>query len=48
MDRGFHVSNGLGWSPDDRLFYFTDTAKQTIYVYDFDAKRAPSKTAASS
>jgi sugar lactone lactonase YvrE/DNA-binding IclR family transcriptional regulator len=36
MDRGFHVSNGLGWSPDDRLFYFTDTAKQTIYVYDFD------------
>ncbi|WP_262270825.1 SMP-30/gluconolactonase/LRE family protein [Microvirga yunnanensis] len=38
MDRGFHVSNGLGWSPDDRLFYFTDTAKQTIYVYDFDSK----------
>lgn len=38
MDRGFHVSNGLGWSPDDRLFYFTDTAKQTIYVYDFDAE----------
>jgi len=38
MDRGFHVSNGLGWSPDDRLFYFTDTAKQTIYVYDFDSE----------
>jgi sugar lactone lactonase YvrE/DNA-binding IclR family transcriptional regulator len=38
MDRGFHVSNGLGWSPDDRRFYFTDTAKQTIYVYDFDSE----------
>lgn len=36
MDSGFHVSNGLGWSPDDKIFYFTDTAKQTIYAYDFD------------
>ena len=38
MDRGFHVANGLGWSLDDRTFYFTDTQKQTIYAYDFDAK----------
>jgi sugar lactone lactonase YvrE/DNA-binding IclR family transcriptional regulator len=36
MDRGFHVANGLGWSPDNRTFYFTDTAKHTIYAYDFD------------
>jgi sugar lactone lactonase YvrE/DNA-binding IclR family transcriptional regulator len=36
MDNGFHVSNGMGWSPDDKTFYFTDTAKQTIYAYDFD------------
>ena len=36
MERGVHVSNGLGWSPDDRVFYFTDTARQTIYAYDFD------------
>ncbi|MFN3685390.1 SMP-30/gluconolactonase/LRE family protein [Salinarimonas sp.] len=36
MDTGFHVSNGLGWSPDDRRFYFTDSARRTIYVYDFD------------
>jgi sugar lactone lactonase YvrE len=36
MDRGFHVANGLGWSPDDKTFYFTDTAKHTIYAYDFD------------
>ena len=36
MERGMHVSNGLGWSPDDRTFYFTDTARRTIYAYDFD------------
>jgi sugar lactone lactonase YvrE len=36
MDRGFHVANGVGWTPDDRLFYFTDTQKQVIYAYDFD------------
>jgi sugar lactone lactonase YvrE len=37
MDRGFHVANGLGWSPDDTVFYFTDTQKLTVYAYDFDA-----------
>jgi len=37
MDDGFHVSNGLGWSPDDRRFYFTDSGKRTIHVYDYDA-----------
>lgn len=36
MEHGVHVANGLGWSPDDRTFYFTDTARQTIYAYDFD------------
>lgn len=36
MDEGFHVSNGLGWSPDDRRFYFTDSGARRIYVYDFD------------
>lgn len=37
MDDGFVLSNGLGWSPDDRLMYFTDFKKNTIYAYDFDA-----------
>lgn len=36
MDDGFTVSNGLGWSPEHRLFYFTDSGKRTIYVYDYD------------
>jgi sugar lactone lactonase YvrE len=36
MDTGFTISNGLGWSPDDTRFYFTDSAARTIYVYDYD------------
>jgi sugar lactone lactonase YvrE/DNA-binding IclR family transcriptional regulator len=36
MASGISVANGLGWSPDDRKMYFTDTARGTIYVYDFD------------
>lgn len=33
---GFDVCNGLGWSPDHRLMYFTDTGRRVIYRYDFD------------
>jgi sugar lactone lactonase YvrE/DNA-binding IclR family transcriptional regulator len=36
MDGGFSVANGLGWSPDNRQMYFTDSARRVIYVYDFD------------
>lgn len=36
MDRGFTVSNGIGWSPDNRVMYFTDTTARRIYRYDFD------------
>ncbi|HSW15625.1 MAG TPA: SMP-30/gluconolactonase/LRE family protein [Ramlibacter sp.] len=38
MDTGFTVPNGMGWSPDDRRMYFTDTFRRTIYVYDFDLR----------
>jgi sugar lactone lactonase YvrE/DNA-binding IclR family transcriptional regulator len=36
MGAGFHISNGLGWSPADDVFYFTDSGRKTIYAYDFD------------
>ncbi|MDQ5849732.1 MAG: SMP-30/gluconolactonase/LRE family protein [Pseudomonadota bacterium] len=36
MDDGFTISNGIGWSPDDRTMYFTDTPSRRIYRYDFD------------
>ena len=30
------VANGLGWSPDNTVMYFTDSAERTIYAFDFD------------
>jgi sugar lactone lactonase YvrE len=36
VDSGFTVPNGLGFSPDDRRLYFTDTDRHTVYEYDFD------------
>lgn len=36
VDGGFQVSNGLGWSPDDRIMYFVDSGVGTVYRYDFD------------
>lgn len=36
METGLTVSNGLGWSPDGRVFYLTDSPAKTIWAYDFD------------
>jgi len=36
MADGFHISNGMGWSPDDTRFYFTDSGARVIHEYDFD------------
>jgi sugar lactone lactonase YvrE len=33
---GIGISNTLGWSPDNRRFYFADTLKNAIYVWDYD------------
>jgi sugar lactone lactonase YvrE len=36
MIPGLTISNGIGWSPDDRTMYLTDTMRRVIYAYDFD------------
>ncbi|AFZ25773.1 gluconolactonase [Cylindrospermum stagnale PCC 7417] len=37
METGLTVSNGLGWSPDQRRFYLTDSPEKKIYAYNFDS-----------
>lgn len=34
---GVTTSNGLGWSPDNSVFYYTDSMAFTIAAYDFDS-----------
>ena len=36
MERGLTISNGIGWSPDNRTMYLTNSPKGVIYAYDFD------------
>ena len=36
MDSGFIVSNGMAWSPDNRVMYFADSRANTVYAYDYD------------
>jgi D-xylonolactonase len=36
-DEGFELANGLGFSPDDRPLYCTDSTARRIYAYDVDA-----------
>jgi len=36
LDEGFHLSNGLGFSPDETKLYFADSAARRIYSFDYD------------
>jgi sugar lactone lactonase YvrE len=36
METGVTIANGIGWSPDNRTMYFTDSLLRAIYAYDFD------------
>jgi sugar lactone lactonase YvrE len=31
-----HLSNGIDWSPDDRVMYYADSLRHVIWAYDFD------------
>lgn len=36
METGIAIANGIGWSPDKKTLYFTDSPQKVIYAYDFD------------
>ena len=36
MVEGLTVSNGLAWSPDDRVMYHADTRQHVVFAYDYD------------
>lgn len=36
MESGIQISNGIGWSPDSTLMYYTDSPMGIIYQYDFE------------
>jgi hypothetical protein len=38
MLEGITISNGLGWSPDDRSFYYVDSLTYAVLVFDYDAE----------
>ncbi|KAJ3719832.1 hypothetical protein C8R42DRAFT_671905 [Lentinula raphanica] len=39
VDEGpFTDSNGLGFSPDEKILYFTDSFRNVIYMYDYDVQ----------
>ncbi len=37
---GVRCSNGLAWSPDNRVFYFVESFAHTIWAFDYDLESA--------
>jgi sugar lactone lactonase YvrE len=40
QETGIHISNGLGWSPDHKTMYYTDTVRRLIWKYDYNIETA--------
>jgi D-xylonolactonase len=40
LDDGFHLANGLCFSPDARTLYFADSVQREIYAYSYDPENA--------
>lgn len=38
LEHEIAMSNGLGWSPDQRTFYYVDSGFGFIYAYDVDSR----------
>jgi sugar lactone lactonase YvrE len=36
METGIQISNGIGWSPNHKIMYYTDSPLRVIYIYDYD------------
>ena len=36
IERGFHICNGMAWSPDSTRFYLADSGRRAIFLYDYD------------
>src|SRR5262249_42291692 len=37
VEEGLHISNGMGFSLDARVFYLIDSVPRAVYAYDYDA-----------
>src|SRR6185437_2218320 len=35
-ESGLTCPNGIGWSPDNRTMYFTDSMVRTVWAYEYD------------
>lgn len=38
LDRQVNIPNGMGFTPDGKKMYFTESNEQTIYKYDYNAE----------
>lgn len=39
IENDIFISNGMGWSPDNKIMYYTDTVRKVIWQYDYDIER---------